>query len=576
MSTPSADAPAPIRHGLPRLTQALARPRTAAVVAGLIALAIVALAPRGEDAAAHLYQTQVWREHAWRFWDNNWYAGRYSQINYSLLYYPVAAIVGTWTVVTASVAGAAAAFAHLLRSRWPELATWPAALFTLLAPLPVLNGTYPFVFGLGLALATLAALQARRWKLATALGIAVALGHLLALFLLDTTLAALALRRRVWRTAGPERRVTAVFVAVFLATVISWRAFSTPGAQYPFNFEDLSAVMAFCLIGVALSWKQPQMEVMRAVFAIYAAVTIAAFAVASPLGSNVGRLVVYLGAPLLLLPLAARRYRPRTLTAVVLLGALTWQMFPIVQGVRAASTVRSSAEEYWYPVEAFLATHGDPNHRVEVVATDQHWEAFYLARRGVPLTRGWYRQDDFPSNAALYGDLTRDTYRRWLSALAVRYVFLPDDRLDYSAQQERDLLQSGVLPQVARMGGWTVYEVPNPTPLATPAGSIRVASIDATTITLDATEVRTYRLRLRYTPYWEVVDGSACVAPTQGADTQLRVLAPGRITLRFSVGLGTVVDEVIGRSAACEDAEFIGPIGPQPAGADRGREIPTK
>ena len=572
METP-ATGQAAARPDVSPLAAWLCRPRNAAIVAGLIALAFIAFAPKGEDAAAHLYQTQIWREHGWRFWDNNWYAGRYSQINYSLLYYPVAAVLGTWTVVTASVAGAAAAFTHLLHSRWPTPATWPAVPFVFLAPSQVLIGTYPFLFGLALALATLAALQVKRWRTAIALGIGVALAHLLALFLLDSTLAALAISRRTWRERGPARLVALIFIATFGVTLLSWRAFSTEGSTYPFNLGDLSAVLAFCLIGLWLSRGQPNMGAMQAIFGVYTLITIGAFVVTSPLGSNVGRLVLYLGAPLLMIPLAARGFRPRLVTAVVIAAALTWQIFPVATGVRAATVVRSSAEDFWYPVEAFLQEHGDPNHRVEVVATDQHWEAFYLARRGVPLTRGWYRQDDFPSNADLYGELTAATYRTWLSRLAVKYVFLPNDRLDYSAAAEAELLRSGILPRVARMGNWTVYEVPNPTPLATPAALIRVAAIDATTVTLDAQKARTYRLRLHYTPYWKVVSGSACVSRTENADTALRVLAPGRITLRFTLGIGTVVDEVIGRPARCDDATFIGPLAPEPAD---GGSVPTQ
>ena len=41
-------------------------------------------------------------------------------------------------------------------------------------------------------------------------------------------------------------------------------------------------------------------------------------------------------------------------------------------------------------------------YRVEAVATSGHWDAYYLADKGVPLARGWYRQDDFPENAVLY------------------------------------------------------------------------------------------------------------------------------------------------------------------------------
>src|SRR5262245_27636903 len=120
------------------------RPLLAAAVAGLLTLAVCLLGPPAGDAAAHNYQVQMWGEHGWRLWDNFWYAGRYSQVNYSLLFYPLAALLGTVTAVTVSVADAAAAFGAFVRRQWPSLATGPTVAFVLLAPLGALAGTYPF------------------------------------------------------------------------------------------------------------------------------------------------------------------------------------------------------------------------------------------------------------------------------------------------------------------------------------------------------------------------------------------------------------------------------------------------
>ena len=91
--------------------------------------------PPGGDQAAHLYLTQAWRDNGWQLWDNFWYSGRYAQVNYSLLFYPLAALLHPVTVVAASCAGAAAAFAALLRRRWPAIATVPALAFAVLVPL---------------------------------------------------------------------------------------------------------------------------------------------------------------------------------------------------------------------------------------------------------------------------------------------------------------------------------------------------------------------------------------------------------------------------------------------------------
>ena len=177
--------------------------------------------------------------------------------------------------------------------------------------------------------------------------------------------------------------------------------------------------------------------------------------------------MLLMGVPLLLLPLAARGFRPRGI-AVALRGrgAFMWQALPAVAGWRTATESRAQDESFWYPVIAWLAEHPEPDHRVQVVATADNWEAYYLARRDVPLARGWFRQDDFPANAVLYGPLTARSYESWLRRTGVHYVFLPDDPLDYSASNEAELLRSGEsgLREVAQVGGWTVFELPRPTP----------------------------------------------------------------------------------------------------------------
>lgn len=563
---------------LARYGERVARPVGAAMVAGTIAFVFVVFLPKGEDAAAHLYQTQVWRDQGWQFWDNFWYAGRYSQINYSLIYYPLAGIAGTTAVVTASVAGAAAAFSRIVQRRWPAVALWPSVAFALLSPLPVLTGTYPFLAGLALGLCALAALQEGRRKLAVALAVLTAVAHLLALLLLVTALVGVTLTIPRWWQRRTVRTMALAFALIVGGAALLWRAFSTPGGQYPFEIVDFVVVLAFCTAGSLLARGRPDLRVLLGVFGIYAALAATAFVVSSPLGANVGRLLLFMAAPLLLVPLAARGFKPRGIAVALLGGALLWQTFPAVAGLRTATEVRSSNEEFWYPVEAFLAKHGDPNHRVEVVATDHHWEAFYLARRGVPLTRGWYRQDDFPANQDLYGELTATKYNTWLRRLGVRYVFLPDDRLDYSAREEASLLRvSQVLPEVARIGEWTVYEVPNATPIATPARDIQVREISSEEVTMEASRAGSYRLRIRYTPYWRVVRGEACVSPREPWATELRVTTPGIVTLRFAVGVGKVVETVLGRDAKCADDPSAIPRAvpgaaptPAPRGSSRG------
>ena len=76
-----------------------------------------------------------------------------------------------------------------------------------------------------------------------------------------------------------------------------------------------------------------------------------------------------------------------------------------------------------------------------MVATEGHWEAFYLAKHGIALARGWFRQDDFPQNAVLYQPtLSAAQYQAWLRSVGVHYVLLPRAPLDYSAVTEARLV----------------------------------------------------------------------------------------------------------------------------------------
>src|SRR5919198_4479705 len=90
----------------------------AAGTAATLAAALCWLGPPGSDFAAHAYQRTVFMEHGFVLWNNFWYAGRYSFVTYSLLYYPLAAVLGIKVLAVASIATAALAFAVVLGREW--------------------------------------------------------------------------------------------------------------------------------------------------------------------------------------------------------------------------------------------------------------------------------------------------------------------------------------------------------------------------------------------------------------------------------------------------------------------------
>lgn len=534
-----------------RLLETLMYPLGLGAVAGVLALVLAVGAPPGMDLPAHLYETAMWRAHGFRIWDNLWYGGRYAQVSYSLLFYPLAALAGPVAVVAASAAGAATAFAGLTRLRWGLRSVWAAAAFALVTALPVLSGQYPFLLGVALALGALWALQMRRIALALALVLLSGLASPLALAFLVVPLAAAAATSPGW---WRQRPLVLAAVGVCLILVLMFliqRAFARDGARYPGGWSEAVTIGVLCTVGLLLTGRRADQRVMRAIFVLYALLGVVALTVPSPLGGNWVRLTVFMAAPLLLLPMAARDFRPRTLVLPAVLLAFTWHGLYVAGTVRQGMASRSSNETFWRPVEAFLAAHPDPGHRVEVVATTGKWEAYYLPRQGVQIARGWFRQDDWPQNAALYDAPTPASYRAWLRDTGVRYVLLPDDNRDPSAVAEAALLGRGrTLPVAARLSGWTVYELPDATPIATPADGIRVTAIGGESVTLRVAHPGTYRLRLTYTPYWRV-DGGACVAPRAPWGTTLHAPAAGTVVMSIDVTPGRVLDALLGHTASC-------------------------
>jgi hypothetical protein len=526
-------------------------PLALAALAGALALGVVLAGPAGPDAPAHLYEIAAYRARGFHVWDNLWYGGRYAEVGYSLIFAPAAAALGLAALMTASAAAAAGAFADLARRRWGRR-SWPAAAaFAVLAPGSIVSAQWPFMLGTGFGMAALWALQVRRAGLAVVLLALCAAASPLALVFTLVPLAAAALTSPGW---WRQRRLVlgaagiALVVALQLAEQL---AFSRPGARYPSDLSAAVTVGVLCAAGIALCGRRRDQQLMLAVFAVYAATAAVALLVPSPVGGNCVRLAIYAGAPLLLVPMAARGFRPLWALLPLLGLALWWQGSYLVATGRAAAGDPTADAAFWRPAAAFVARHGDPDHRVEVVATAGKWEAYRLPVLGVPLARGWYRQDDWPQNAPLYEPLSGAAYRRWLRDMGVRYVLLPDAHRDGSARAEALLVDRGeALPQVARLPGWTVYALPHPTPIVTPAGGARVVALDAGSLTLAVRRPGTYRLRLSYTPYWRA-EGPACVAPRAPWGTILRARAPGTVVLRVAVTPARVLDALLGRRPAC-------------------------
>src|SRR5437867_3395087 len=79
-----------VRRGHSLLREAILATGIAALLASLLAY----LGPPGGDVAAHVYQRSVFLNNGFELWNNLWYSGRYGFVTYSVLYYPLAGLMG--------------------------------------------------------------------------------------------------------------------------------------------------------------------------------------------------------------------------------------------------------------------------------------------------------------------------------------------------------------------------------------------------------------------------------------------------------------------------------------------------
>jgi hypothetical protein len=232
---------------------------------------------------------------------------------------------------------------------------------------------------------------------------------------------------------------------------------------------------------------------------------------------------------------------------VVVIGlALAWNLSPLVSSYASGRSDVAAERSFWAPAVEYLKPRLTASYRVEAVATMGHWEAVYLPRAGIPIARGWFRQDDFPQNRVLYGSLPSDTYVRWLRRLGIRYVVLTSAAPDYSAHAEAALLRSGHsgLHAVLRTAQLTIYAVPSPQRLVTGPAPARVLTLSQEDMRLAVARPGSYRLAIRYSAYWQAQ--GACVA--RGKDGMMIVTTrrAGVVDLGFRVNAGRLIASLEG------------------------------
>jgi hypothetical protein len=528
-------------------------------VAGVLAFVYVVVSPPSLDLATHLLRAKLFTVQGFGIWNNWWYGGHHTP-SYSVLFPPAAAALTPQLAAAIAATATAALFAPLAHDRFGPDSWLGATWFGAATATNLFTGRLAFAFGLLPAVAAMLALERRRPVPACGLAALSALCSPVAALFAAIGGAAYAIGAWIGARqdredqhppaptpadppvhppaaararAQPPNPLAGIALAAAALIPVAALAIAFPeGGTEPFTFATLWPIP---VVGVAALLALPRDAwTLRAGVALYVAGCLVAFAIATPVGSNVARLGALVAGPLA--ALLWWRRRPALLLAVAVpLIYLQWQA--PVRDVRTATGDPSASAAYYQPLLDFLGRQSGPPFRVEIPFTQFHWEAYVVAPR-FPIARGWERQLDIQDNHLFYGGaLNPQTYHAWLRSLAVRFVAVPDARLDYSAHRETRLIDRGLpyLRLARRMRHWAVYEVIDATPIVQGAATLR--SIGSDSLTISVLRPGTALVHVRFTPYWKLGDGFGCVMPA-GDFTHLTLRHAGvtRLAAAFSLG----------------------------------------
>jgi hypothetical protein len=521
----------------------------AAVSAALAGLWLL-FAPATPDLAAQVYRTGLFEQHGFTLFNAQWYAGHHTP-GYSLLFPPLAALVGPRVLGAIAAVVSAALFAKIAHDHWGTRARAGSYWFAAATATDLFIGRLTFALGVTFALGAVLALRRRRRGLAAVFAVATTASSPVAGLFLAMGAGAYVIAQGRAEGAEPAWRRAAglgIAAAAFTPALALAVAFPEGGSQ-PFGFWAAAAVVAAALVTYRLL---PRAErTLRTGALLYALATVAAFAVATPMGSNATRLAAMFAGPVLVCALVGR-VSPRVLVAAAL-PLLVYQWWGPIRETEKGATDPSSELAFYQPLLDFLEPRADAATRVEIPFTQMHWESVHVARR-YPLARGWEAQLDVKYNPLFRkdGELTAERYHHWLRENGVRYVAVPDVALDPAAEQEHALIEQGLpfLKQVYVDPHWRVYAVEGARSLTRTGSGARVRRIGPTSFTLDAERPGPVLVRVRWTPYWRVTNGSACVERAESGDWTL-VDAERAGTIRVAAEFDPV--RIVEHGRACSE-----------------------
>ncbi|HET6358807.1 glycosyltransferase family 87 protein [Streptomyces sp.] len=489
-----------------------------AVVVPLYALWAFWLATGGGDLAAQLAWAGFMERHPASAYNLSWYGGTHTA-NYSLLAPPLMAVFGVRAVsVAAGLVGTWVLARLFVRSQVPR-PVWPAVLGAVALWCNVASGRT--TFALGVAIGLLVLLYVRRTAVAALCTALAAMASPVAGLFLVVAGAAYLLDRQ-WRKAAAL--VLPPFVVVGVVTLL----FPFQGEQPMATGKLWMPLAASAAVAVAAP-RGHEWRVVRYGAAVYGLGVVLTYLIASPIGTNVERLVGLVGPPVLLaavLTAGLGRFLRAVLAAALALNTY-WLIDKTNDDLLVSNDVPAWAA-HTDGVVRELERLGAGRTRVEVVPARNHREASLLAPH-INMARGWNRQLDVERGRLFYdGALTPATYRQWLDRWAVGLVVLHHGRPDGPAEAEAAIVRSGPgwLERVWQDEGWSVYRVRDAVPLvSSPATVVRG---DDAELVVRMPAAGSVRVRVAYSP-WLRARG-ACLRQ-EGEWTRLTVPRAGEYRL---------------------------------------------
>lgn len=506
------------------------------IPAVLLAAVYLIWSPPSADLAAQTFRADLFDSQGFELWSSAWYGG-FHLPGYSLLFPPLASLLGVRAVGTISVVAAAALFAALVRPHYGDRARLAVFLFGLGAATNLLTGRLTFALGVAVGLAALLALERGRPWLAGALAALTSCASPVAGLFLTFAGAVIFVRGR--------RREAFVLAAPALVGIGVLALLFSTGGVHPFASNTFVLIGAATLILVMLLPREA--STLRLAAGLYLVFCLLLFAIDSPVGGNATRLGALMAAPLFALGAWGRR--PVWLVGLALLPLVYWQWVAPVRDLSDAVGEPSVEAAYYDPLLAELESRApDEPFRVQVPPTRNRWEAVHVAAR-YPLARGWLRQlesDDFDLFQG--GNLSADSYRAWLDERGVAFVAISAGaEPDYLSVDEIDLVQAGLpyLDQVWEDENWELYEVADPEPLAPVP-----MELGETGFSLEARGPGKIPVAVRFSPYFRVTEGDACLRE-EGEGTIVEAGAAGTIRVEADLTARGLISALTGDSGDC-------------------------